>query len=71
MARNSTFRQFASHRYQNGRWGTNTAWIARDIPACGLLPSGYLVSNGATDPFFYTSPIEAKSAFRRLCGSLA
>lgn len=54
----------ASFTYRNGRFGTNTAWIARTA-------GGYLFGNGFYDPMFYASALEAKRAYRSFRASRA
>lgn len=58
-----TERTIAIHEYRNGGFGMNTASFRRVFPS-DWLPGGYLVSNGYYDPTFYTSPVDAKAAWR-------
>jgi hypothetical protein len=51
-------RTIAVFAYQNGKFGTNTASLAR-------VDQGYLFSNGFYDPMLYRCPVEAKAAFRK------
>lgn len=60
----------ATHTYTNGRWGQNTASLVRVISEFTDLPSGYSVSNGASDSTFYTCPVEAKRAYRRILSGI-
>jgi hypothetical protein len=53
---------FATFTYRNGRFGENTAWIARTA-------GGYLFGNGYYDPTFYRSPVDAKRAYRAFVAS--
>jgi hypothetical protein len=64
MAKRKTEREIARHEYRNGGFGMNCAQFRRVFPS-DWLPGGYLVSNGYYDPTFYTSPVEAKEAWRR------
>lgn len=60
----SRTRTIATYRWQNGRFGVNTASISRSLSDTDWLPSGYLVSAGFNDPTFYHSAVAAKAAFR-------
>lgn len=53
----------ASYTYRNGRWGDNTAWIARK------KDGSYLVSAGYDDPWYHRTAFAAKAHFRDIMAS--
>lgn len=59
----------ASREYSNGRFGDNTASLSRVTSEFASIQNGYSVSEGSRDPFFYTSPVAAKAAYRSLLAS--
>jgi len=54
-----THRTFHTTEYRNGRFGVQSAWIAR-------AADGYLVGNGWSDPIFIPNPAAAKAYYRRV-----